>query len=482
MADLSEARLAGLPSARTIHFRIASLVLLILAPLLAAFCWMAFHLAASKRELIEAERAAITAAVTSDIDRHVSTTFGLLTGLATSDDLVTGNFAEFERQARAMADRADIVRVWAFDPGGQTVAGMGKPANAESAEGLEPETITRTFRGERTVSRVHGSGPEEATVFMAVPVRGGSTVLYGIAAEVLIGGMGRTFTKAGMPDPWVAAIVDGNGRFIARSLDADRRLGKIARPELVRVAAAPSEKGVFENVTYEGLHTLNSYRRSPLTGWTTVVAVPKAIVEAPLHRSIYLMLIGGAIALLSTLGAAYLYATRISEPVLNLGRIASALAKGAPYVPTRHPLVELEEVQRAFEAAIAESAHLAALVNSSGDAIMSMDLDGRIRTWNPAAEQLFGYTAEEIIGRPKATLVPPEALDEHLSIQAEVASGNNRRTETVRQNRNGMRISVSLDAAPIRRPDGMIIGISSILHDITERIADEEHRHFLMRE
>jgi two-component sensor histidine kinase len=87
-----------------------------------------------------------------------------------------------------------------------------------------------------------------------------------------------------------------------------------------------------------------------------------------------------------------------------------------------------------------------------------------------------------MIGQPKSVLVPSEVIEDYRRQQREVAAGNNMRSETIRLHKNGTPIPVSVDAAPIRRPDGRVIATSSILHDITDRIANEEHRQFLMRE
>jgi len=111
-----------------------------------------------------------------------------------------------------------------------------------------------------------------------------------------------------------------------------------------------------------------------------------------------------------------------------------------------------------------------------------MDLDGTVTTWNEGAEELFGYTAEEIVGKPKSIIVPVGMLNDFEEQKSKVLQGEWIRTETVRRRKDGKLIDVSVNAAPIRRSDGRIIAISSIIHDVSERKADEAHRHLLMRE
>ena len=120
-------------------------------------------------------------------------------------------------------------------------------------------------------------------------------------------------------------------------------------------------------------------------------------------------------------------------------------------------------------------AHLAAIVESSDDAIVSKNLNGIIQTWNAGAERLFGYRAEEVIGQPITLLLPPERIHEEEQIFACVRSGRRvEHLETVRVTKDGRQIDVSVTVSPIRNQDRQIIGASKIAHDITDRKRAEE--------
>ena len=113
---------------------------------------------------------------------------------------------------------------------------------------------------------------------------------------------------------------------------------------------------------------------------------------------------------------------------------------------------------------------MSAIVESSDDAILSKDFDGVIRTWNPGAERLFGYTAQEAIGQPVQILSPTDRLHEETRILAQVK--RNRRVdhfETVRVRKDGTPLDISLTTSPVRDSKGEIIGASTIARDITER-------------
>jgi PAS domain S-box-containing protein len=120
-------------------------------------------------------------------------------------------------------------------------------------------------------------------------------------------------------------------------------------------------------------------------------------------------------------------------------------------------------------------AHLAAIVDSSRDAIISKTLQGIVRSWNTAAERLFGYTAQEAIGQPITFLIPPERQGEEPEILARIARGEHiEHFETVRMRKDGQRLDISLTISPIRDASGEIIGASKIARDITDRKRAEE--------
>jgi PAS domain S-box-containing protein len=126
-----------------------------------------------------------------------------------------------------------------------------------------------------------------------------------------------------------------------------------------------------------------------------------------------------------------------------------------------------EEARRAAERDVRQ---LAAIVESSDDAIVSKNLDGMIQTWNDAAERLFGYRKEEAIGQPIMLLIPPERQDEEPQILARIRNGDRiHHFETVRRRKDGTLIDISLTISPIRDRAGRIVGASKIAHDITER-------------
>lgn len=125
--------------------------------------------------------------------------------------------------------------------------------------------------------------------------------------------------------------------------------------------------------------------------------------------------------------------------------------------------------------------HLAEVVRGTQDAVLSKDLDGIVTTWNPAAVRLYGYTAEEAIGRHVSFIVPPDHKNEEMVILDRVKRGERLDTyETERIRADGARIAVSLTVSPIRSPLRGLIGASVVARDITAEVRRRRAQEFLV--
>ena len=127
------------------------------------------------------------------------------------------------------------------------------------------------------------------------------------------------------------------------------------------------------------------------------------------------------------------------------------------------------DISEHTQAAIA-TRRLAAVVESSDDAIITKDLTSIITSWNPAAERIFGYTAAEAIGQSIRMLIPDELQSEEDTVLAKIRAGEKiDHYETVRQRKDGSRLTMSLTVSPLRNEHGAIVGASKVARDITER-------------
>ena len=141
--------------------------------------------------------------------------------------------------------------------------------------------------------------------------------------------------------------------------------------------------------------------------------------------------------------------------------------------------IDITERKRAEEAAL----RLVSIVESSGDAILSKDLNGVIDSWNDGAMRLFGYTAEEIIGRPVTDLIPEDRQSEEPVILERIRRGERtEHYETVRRRKDGELVEISLSVSPIKDASGRVTGASTIARDISERRRAERQERLLLRE
>ena len=176
---------------------------------------------------------------------------------------------------------------------------------------------------------------------------------------------------------------------------------------------------------------------------------------------------------------------RITRPILALVEVSKAVSERGDYALRAQPasrdetgllteafnrmLGRIEEQTESLRQNEQIRSFLAAIVESSDDAIIGKDLQSNVVSWNAGAERLFGYPSKEMIGQPITKLQSPDRPDEESHIREEVTRGHIRHYETVRLSKNGQALIVSLTVSPVKNAHGEIIGISSIVRDITER-------------
>ena len=194
------------------------------------------------------------------------------------------------------------------------------------------------------------------------------------------------------------------------------------------------------------------------------------------------MLVGSALVALLLSNALQ---RRVTRPILALAEVAKAVSERGDYSirATRLSQDETGILTDAFNGMLARieqqtealrrdeqmRSFLAAIVDSSDDAVVGKNLEGIVVSWNAGAERIFGYSAAEMVGQPIHRLLSPDRPEEETLILKEVSGGAIRRYETVRIRKDGRPIHISLVVSPIKSASGDLVGISSIARDITER-------------
>lgn len=247
--------------------------------------------------------------------------------------------------------------------------------------------------------------------------------------------------------------------------------------ELFRVTLASIGDGVIVTDAQGRVRSLNA-EAEQLTGWSSKEAAGQPLeavfqivneeTRRPVENPVEKVLRQGAVVGLAN------HTVLISKD----GTCIPIDDSAAPIREQGGPLLGVVLVFRNVaeqRAAQYAKARLAAIVESSGDAIISKNLQGVIQSWNGGAKRLFGYEPEEIIGKPVTLLIPEDRIEEEEEILERVRAGQAfERVETVRLAKGGRRVSVSVNVSPVKDSQGKVVGASKIIHEITDMVAARE--------
>jgi len=469
---------------------LAVLVLAGLVPLIGLTAAMTITLARQQRAAVDRGLSNTVSALAAVVDNELETSIKSLETLATSQRLDTDDLPAFYEHASRVRALHGWRTIGLIDSAGQHRLNVARPLGASLPDLSDREYFKQVVASGRPYvsDLLRGRLTDTIDFAVAVPVMRGGRVKYVLFAGVDAATFSRVFAAQGLPLQTIAFIVSRDSVYIARHPDHARFAGSPA-PDAYMSRVRERREGTLLASVIDDVETETAYRASAHTGWTVAFGVPADSINAGVRRVVWAgTAVGGGIAV-AALALAAIFGRRMTAAITALGSTASALGRGAaPEASARLRVRELEEM-RGFladayrllreqaEAARAEQAareaatrRLAAIVDNSDDAIVSKDLNGVIMSWNPGAERIFGYRAEETIGQPITIIIPPERRDEEEAVLRRLRRGEHTdHFETVRWTKQGRLIDISLTVSPIRNADGTVIGASTIARDITER-------------
>jgi hypothetical protein len=232
-----------------------------------------------------------------DVDRQIGAIQAELQVLAVSPSLQDGDFAAFDRQMRATL-KINGTSIVLHDTQGQQLLSTNRPFGEPLPRATNTEMHDRVVAtGQPQISDlIMGAVLHRPILVVGVPVFRDGQVVYvlamGLGPEVLSSLLGQQR----LPPDWTAGIFDRKGIVVARNRDLDRFLGKPASPTLLQAMRGTVESWV-PSVTSEGISVYATFRRSPVTGWTVAIGLPREFVDAPLRRARLLAFGGGATVL-----------------------------------------------------------------------------------------------------------------------------------------------------------------------------------------
>ncbi|MCZ8391152.1 sensor domain-containing diguanylate cyclase [Achromobacter xylosoxidans] len=342
--------------------------------------------------------------LTAILDREMTGVEAGLQMLASSPDLLSGDMAGFHQRAREAIKFQVIDSYVLTDRSGRQLVNTLVPYGTELPPSGVAQELARVFRAREPVlsglfTSAVGHTP---TIALGVPVVRGDDVIYSLNVGLSPERIGNVLGRRGLPDGWVAAVLDKSGTIIARTRDMERFVGQKAVPALAHAVQMENE-GSLETITKEGTPVYTAFSRSSLTGWTVAAGAPMTLVTTDLYRSIAWLVLGTLVTFGLGLWLALRLASRLTSAVQGLVEPALALGEGRSVELPGTRVKEAAEVGSALLQAsrmLAHAQHLAhydpltglcnrvlfgelvlrelAVAQRSGEsfAILAIDLDG----------------------------------------------------------------------------------------------------------
>jgi PAS domain S-box-containing protein len=362
-----------------------------------------------------------------------------------------------------------------------TLSGVPEEAFRNFAMPRNTDVFAPTFRGERTVrvADIQQGPPHHGIPAGHLPVRSYLAVPVISRSGEIIGGLFFGHSVVGVFTERAERLVEGVAHQAAIAIDNARLFEAI---EKQRSQAEESEKrfrAIVETtpecvklVAADGtLMHMNSVGLSMVQADSSETVIGKCVYDliAPEDRERYREFNERICA--DDRGS-------LEFDIVGLkGERRHMETHAAPLQTTDGSCVQLAVTLDITERKVAEEVRrrLAAIVESSHDAIIGKDLNGIVTSWNPGAERLFGYSASEMIGRPITTIIPPELQEDEQRILKTIGRGEGvEHFETVRLTKGGERIDVSLTISPVKDDAGRVIGASKTARDITQQKKTEQ--------
>ncbi len=282
------------------------------------------------------------------VDREVQGSLSVLKALGTSPHLETGNFRAFYAQAEKLNLPPDV---WTFllDSSGAQLLNTAVPFGTPLPPSVALERVARVTATQKPFITDVFKGPVTGkmltTIYVPAQAAGGKSFV--VAQAFSLEHWKKTALQGALPADWVVAVIDRNGKFISRSLQADERVGTLARPGLVSAAAASSE-GLMKLSTLENVESYQAFAHSALTGWTIAVAAPVDSVEAAARNAVHIALVGMLLAITAALLAVVFFGRRFLHAFESARAAATALGEGRRPLALHSSIEEVNDLNRAL--------------------------------------------------------------------------------------------------------------------------------------
>lgn len=272
-----------------------------------------------------------TEALTSAVDRELKGYIDTAEVLASSRNLARGYLDLFDALARDAATKANG-RFVLIDRSGQLIVDTSSPAgtNLSAVEDADKASLNEAIRSGNPIVSSLFSVPSsnKLTFVIRVPIKIDGEIRYVLSFEPNYNLTYNILQQSYLPDGWRAAVIDGNGRIVARSFRHNEFYGKLVGPQLLGHLDEP--RGIAELTELENRNVVTAHQRSGLSDWHVAIWAPKSLLNAPTDQVIALVIGLAALTFLVSFAAAYLAGRIIAEPARQLLKGARALGAGEP--------------------------------------------------------------------------------------------------------------------------------------------------------
>ncbi len=327
-----------------IQARLTMLAVVTALPLVALASWAILRTVDDQRTQIQQDVRQRVEDLLADVDRQISAIQAELQVLAASPSLQEGDFAAFDRQMRA-ALKIRGTSIVLHDTKGQQLLSTNRPFGEPLPRATNTEMHDRVVAtGKPQISDlIMGAVLRRPILVVGVPVFRDGQVVYVLAMGIGPELLSSLLEEQNLSPDWTVGIFDRKGVIVARNRELDRFLGKQVSPTLLQAMREPAENW-FPSVTSEGIPVYSTFRRSPITGWTVAIGLPREFVDAPIRRARLLAFGGGAAVVALSLILGWWMARAIRRPVQALTFATKALGRGEPLDPLSRGVRELDEV------------------------------------------------------------------------------------------------------------------------------------------
>lgn len=426
------------------------------------------------------------------VDREFEGVERSLRALSTSPSLAQQDLRAFHAQATEVLADHYVNNFVLIDAGGQQllntagVFGQALPKTANLAQ------LERVLSSGRTDISNLFFGPllGRFVINVALPVRvgAGTGLTHSLVGVLLPAHFQKILQAQGLPPDRIAVIADASAKVVGRTHEIERFVGKSVAPGLVE-RLKERNQGAFELVTLEGIPALVVYARSAKSGWSVAIATPIESLTADLWRSLWLLAGFAALLLAGSLGLAWVLGGRIAWAIHALRSAAEKLGYGQAVVLPALPIREVDEVARAIskasavlaqsgQALSASEARMRGILESAMDAIITVDADQRIVLYNRAAERIFGWPLEQVLGKRLEMLIPERFRTAHAEhVGRFSALGTTSRsmgggTLIYGQRASGDEFPIEAAISQLDTAEGKVFSV--ILRDVTARVRAHE--------